>query len=81
VGLKNIDLSKKKANIGIVIGEKKFWRKGIGTEAVLKIFWIPTGKPVAPLGTLHLRRSDLADARNTHSRPAKAGCSVADVTV
>ena len=37
VGLKNINLAKKQAEIGIVIGEKKFWRKGIGTKAVLKI--------------------------------------------
>jgi len=37
VGLKNVNLIKKQAEIGIVIGEKKFWRKGIGTKAVLKI--------------------------------------------
>lgn len=37
VGLKNINLAKKKAEVGIVIGERKFWRKGIGTKAVLKI--------------------------------------------
>lgn len=37
VGLKNINLIKKTAEIGIVIGEKKYWRKGIGTKTVLKI--------------------------------------------
>lgn len=33
IGLKEIDLSKKQAEIGIVIGEKKYWRRGIGTKA------------------------------------------------
>lgn len=37
VGLKNIDLSKKKGEVGIVIAEKKYWRKGIGTKAILEI--------------------------------------------
>jgi hypothetical protein len=31
------------------------------------------GKLILALGTLRQRRSDFADARNTHSSPAKAG--------
>jgi RimJ/RimL family protein N-acetyltransferase len=37
IGLKEIDKIKKQAEIGIVIGEKEYWRKGIGTIAFLKL--------------------------------------------
>jgi len=33
IGLKKINSIKKQAEIGVVIGEKKYWRKGIGTTA------------------------------------------------
>jgi len=33
IGLKKINLVKKQAEIGVVIGEKKYWRKGIATTA------------------------------------------------
>jgi UDP-4-amino-4,6-dideoxy-N-acetyl-beta-L-altrosamine N-acetyltransferase len=35
IGLHNIDLHNRKAELGIFIGEKKYWGKGYGTEAVL----------------------------------------------
>jgi UDP-4-amino-4,6-dideoxy-N-acetyl-beta-L-altrosamine N-acetyltransferase len=34
IGLNDIDLHTRKAELGIFIGEKKFWGKGYGTEAV-----------------------------------------------
>lgn len=37
IGLKKINWKIGEAKIGIVIGEKKFWRKGIGTKAVLEL--------------------------------------------
>ena len=37
IGLKGINWKIGEAEIGIVIGERKFWRKGIGTKAVLKL--------------------------------------------
>jgi len=33
IGLKKIDLIRKQAEIGVVIGEKKYWRKGVATTA------------------------------------------------
>ncbi len=34
VGIQHIDFSDRKADIGIVIGEKDFWSKGYGTDAL-----------------------------------------------
>ena len=34
VGLHGIDRSNRRASIGIVIGEKEFWEKGLGTDAM-----------------------------------------------
>ncbi|MBU7013667.1 MAG: GNAT family N-acetyltransferase [Theionarchaea archaeon] len=35
IGLHNIDLHNRKAELGIFIGDKEYWGKGYGTEAVL----------------------------------------------
>ncbi len=37
IGVKKINQVKKQAEIGIVIGERQYWRKGIGTIAFLKL--------------------------------------------
>lgn len=37
IGLMRIDWISRKAEIGIMIGEKRFWNKGYGTEAMLLI--------------------------------------------
>lgn len=37
IGLKEINRKIGEAEIGIVIGEKKLWKKGIGTKAILKL--------------------------------------------
>ena len=34
VGLHNIDLPNRRADVGIMIGEKSFWSKGLGTDAL-----------------------------------------------
>ncbi|KUO69313.1 MAG: acetyltransferase [Clostridia bacterium BRH_c25] len=34
IGLANVDLIDKKAELGIFIGEKEYWGKGYGTEAI-----------------------------------------------
>lgn len=36
-GLENIDVHSRRAELGIFIGDKKYWGKGYGTEAVLLI--------------------------------------------
>ncbi|OGS49063.1 MAG: hypothetical protein A3K68_06735 [Euryarchaeota archaeon RBG_16_68_13] len=37
VGLHNIDRTNRRANVGIVIGEKEYWSKGHGTDAMIAV--------------------------------------------
>jgi RimJ/RimL family protein N-acetyltransferase len=53
VGLMHIDWISRKAEIGIMIGEKRFWNKGYGTEAMRLI--LKHGFETLNLHRLYLR--------------------------
>jgi len=82
-GFHDIDWRARKAEFGIVIGDKAYWNKGLGTDALrtlwcfgfddlnLNRIWATSVRPQQPCDT-HLRKSGLCQRRRVATRCVQA---------